>query len=459
MERFGKPIFLLAFFAILVQGLVFFNDKPDELLAIPLLLVLGGAASFFLRKGYYREDADFQVNIFLIAFSLRVLTGMIVYGWELSVVVGDEDASGYILGWKAASNWYVNGFDGFASDLAIVFFGKSNIGQSIIWGIPMYIAGGPSRLIVSVINSFAGSLLVIAIYRIARRIFGMDTAKIAAVMVTFWASIILLSASTSKEMLVILFEWTLLFLAIRNPKGLTVNDGLLSIPLFLGVFITRFYALYMVVAAYLIRIFISRRQHLVRNFLLGAAVSGAVMAFLGAGGVITRDFENLERRNTQVDAWRENVAQSTGTGVDIYSEMDNTSVAIPVATVYFFLAPFPWDIFGGTLRNSFAAVENILIMVILIIGFPALKIVFKDKLFEMAPIFVFCVLYAGLHIWGLSNVGLAWRHKQTVMPLFFILAAVGITQRRAGWNIIKSRLSRRRKEVVSVVPASWGRQV
>jgi hypothetical protein len=38
------------------------------------------------------------------------------------------------------------------------------------------------------------------------------------------------------------------------------------------------------------------------------------------------------------------------------------------------------------------------------------------------------VLYAGLQIWGLSNVGLAWRHKQTVMPLLFLLTALSLTK-------------------------------
>ena len=140
-------------------------------------------------------------------------------------------------------------------------------------------------------------------------------------------------------------------------------------------------------------------------------------------------------------------AESTGSGTDVYSEYEGTSVAIPVATVYFLFAPFPWEIFIGSLRNSFAVVENLVMIVILIIGFPALKIFFKDKFFEMAPIFVFCVLYAGLHIWGLANVGLAWRHKQTIMPMFFMLVALGITHRKQGLQIIGQRLTRKQNNL------------
>jgi hypothetical protein len=163
------------------------------------------------------------------------------------------------------------------------------------------------------------------------------------------------------------------------------------------------------------------------------------MIFLNAGGMITRDFDRLDRLNRNVESWREGMATQTGTGVEVYSEFESTTVAIPVATVYFFLAPFPWDALGGSLRNAFGAVENIFVYIILIMGFPAIKIFFKEKFVEMAPIFVFCGLYAGLHIWGLSNVGLAWRHKQTIMPLFFMLVAVAITHRRAAWSVLSSR--------------------
>jgi hypothetical protein len=52
----------------------------------------------------------------------------------------------------------------------------------------------------------------------------------------------------------------------------------------------------------------------------------------------------------------------------------------------------------------------------------------KERFYQILPILAFCTLYAGFQIWGLSNIGLAWRHKQTVMPLFFLLAALSLTK-------------------------------
>jgi len=444
MIKAGRIVFLLTFFALIVQSLIFFWESSDELMAIPLILILGGAGAFFLSKNIRDEDQQFQTDIFLWAFSIRLWTGMILYGWGLSELFGDEDASGYASGWRMAQTWYENGFDGFASSLSMVFFEQQNIGQALIWALPTFVAGGESRMIVSTVNSFAGALLVIVIFRMARHVFGSATARIAAILVAFWASNILLSAGTSKEMLVIAMEWAILYLLIRSPQGLTVRDGLVAIPAFLAVFIVRFYAVYILAAAVVFRFLISGKHNLVRNAVFGSVLVGSLMIFLSAGGAISRDFGRIERLNSGVNAWRVGTAQTTGSGVEIYSQYESTSVAIPVATVYFFLAPFPWEAFSGSGRNAFGAAENIFIIAILIIGFPAIKIFFKDNFVMLAPVFAFCALYAGMQIWGLSNVGLAWRHKQTVMPLFFMLAAVAIIQRKAGWQLLTGQADKKK---------------
>lgn len=151
--------------------------------------------------------------------------------------------------------------------------------------------------------------------------------------------------------------------------------------------------------------------------------------FLNANGSINKDFERFDRQTQSIDAWRTQVATSTNSGTNIYSEYkDNSIVAVSIATVYFFFAPFPWDIFAGSLRNSFAVVENIVLIFLFIIGFPSIKIFLKEKFYQLLPILTFCALYASLQIWSLSNIGLAWRHKQTVMPLLFLLAALSLTK-------------------------------
>ncbi|HEX8287404.1 MAG TPA: hypothetical protein VF556_05380 [Pyrinomonadaceae bacterium] len=395
---------------------------------IPLFLILGLAVPFILGKNPDKEDAEFQINIFYIAFCLRVLFGFILYGWDLGELFGDEDASGYIIGWQVAENWYKNGLDGFFPDIYKVLFGTQNIGQTVIWGAVMFIFGGASRMIASVINSFAGAVLVIVVYRLAKKLFDFQTAKITALLMTFWLSFILLSAGTSKEMLVICLEWSLLYVAVRNQKGLTQKDIILSALLMLVLYTLRFYAFYICAGALFVRAIIADKKYFARNSILGIILVSSLLFFLDANGVVNRDFSGLDAQNSQVDAWRTTVAKTTGSGTNVMSEYRGSILLIPVATLYFFFAPFPWQVIGGNMRTSFAAIENIVLIIFFVIGFPAIKIFFKERIYQVAPVLAFCVVYAGFQIWGLSNLGLAWRHKQTVMPLLFMLLALSITK-------------------------------
>ena len=426
--KHGKIIFFITFFSMIVLGTLFLYKKPDELMFIPLILILGLGTSFLLNKNVDKEDEEFQISIFFIAFSLRIWLGFVIYGFDMAKLFGDEDASGYLTGWVAAQNWYTNGIDGFISDIFRVLFKQLNTGQSVIWGIPMFIAGGPSRLIVSVINSYAGSILVLVVYRIAKKLFDFQTAKVSAMLVTFWLSMILLSAGTSKEIMVICLEWSILYLAIRNTKSFSQKDIWLAAPLMLILYTTRFYAFYMCIAAIFFRAIITNKKNFLRNSLLGFTLVASLLIFLNVTGAINKDFDRLDTQTQNVSTWRTSVAATTGSGTNVYAEYQGSPAAIPLATVYFFFAPFPWQVFDGSLRNSFAAVENIALIIFLVIGFPAIKIFFKERFQQLLPILVFCGLYAGFHIWGLSNLGLAWRHKQTVMPLLFLLLALSITK-------------------------------
>lgn len=420
---------MVTFLAIVAQSPFLFSGKPDELLFIPLALFFGLGTSFLLGKGKDNVEAEFEVSIFFIAFSLRLMLGVIIYGWDLSAIFGDEDSSGYMYGWTVALSWYKDGFDGFLYEIYRVVILEQNVGQSVIWGAFMFIAGAPSRMIVSVINSFVGSVLVIIVYRLAKKLFDFQTAKVAAILVTFWLSIVILSSGTSKEMMVICAEWSILYLALRNSRGLTQKDIILAAPIMLTLYTLRFYAFYMCAIALFFRAILTSKKNFARNSILGIMLVISLLGFLSASGAVNKDFERFDRQSEGMNAWRTNVAGSTGSGTDVYSEYKNNTIAgVPLATTYFFFAPFPWELFSGSLRASFAAAENIIIIFLFAIGFTSIKTLFKERFFQLLPIIVFCVLYAGMQIWGFSNVGLAWRHRQTIMPLFFLLAALSLTK-------------------------------
>lgn len=440
----GKFVFLATFFALILQSLYVFSNNSDEFMFIPFVLILGGATSFFLmhEKSQVKEDAEFQTNLFLWAFSLRLWAGIFFYGWNLSETIGDEDASGYMAAWTLAQNWYKFGLDGFLSDLYTISAVKMNVGQAFIWAIPTFIAGGPSRMIVSATNSFAGSLLVLIIFRLTKRLFNSDCARIAALLATFWPSFLLFSAGTSKEILFIFLSWTILYVTLRNQKRLSIKDGVLAAFFAFLVLTIRFYAFYMMVVAICFRFITASGKHLVRNLVLGVITIGVVIAFAASSGVFNRDYQRFEYQSQYMDNWRKGVSAETreGSGVNIYGSYESTNAAVAVAAAYFMFAPFPWEVFSGSTRNSFAAIENIVILFILMFSLKALRSFFRKNFLLILPVLIFCAMYAGFHIWAMSNVGLAWRHKQTIMPLLFMLVALSINQSSAAWAMVVKRL-------------------
>jgi hypothetical protein len=431
--RRGQLFFWFTFFALIVQS-VFLLDSGEEFMFIPLVLILGLATLYFFNREGDRTDVDFQIEIFFIAFSLRLWMGFILYGYGLAEGLGDEDASGYVGGWVLAQNWYNNGFDGFFSDFYSTLLGKQNNGQMMIWGLIMFVLGGPSRMVVSVTNSYAGALLVIVIYRLAKSLFNIQTAKFAAYLTAFWASLILFSAGTSKEILVIFLTWLLLYITVRSAKGLSRQDVMYSAPLLLVLYSIRFYAFYICGAALFIRAIASNRKNMVRNIAGGFFLVVTLLFLLSYSGALDRDREVYDRQNKIMVGWRKGVANQTGSGVDLFSEEGGevTVLGIPKLVAYFFFSPFPWEIGDGSLRRQIVILENLALILLLFAGFTGIKLFFRDNFFKLLPILSFCVLYAGLQIYSLSNIGLAWRHRQMIMPLFFLMSAFALLRRGTG---------------------------
>jgi len=439
--RRGLLFFWFTFFALIVQS-VFLLDSGEEFMFIPLVLVLGlGTLYFFNREGD-RTDVDFQIEIFFIAFSLRLWMGFILYGYGLTEGLGDEDASGYVGGWVLAQNWYNNGFDGFFSDFYNTLLGKQNNGQMMIWGLMMFVLGGPSRMVVSATNSFAGAMLVIVIYRLAKSLFNIQTAKVTAYLTAFWASLILFSAGTSKEILVIFLAWLLLYIAVRSAKGLSRQDAIVALPLLLILYSIRFYAFYISGAALFIRAIASNRKNMVRNIAAGFFLVASLLFFLNYSGALDRDKEVYDRQNKIMVDWRKGVANQTGSGIDLYTDEEGGEVGvlgIPKLVAYFFLSPFPWEIGDGSVRRQIVILENLALMLLLFAGFTSLKRFFRDNFFNLLPILTFCSLYSGLQIYALANIGLAWRHRQMVMPLFFMMAAFALLRTGRGETALSER--------------------
>jgi hypothetical protein len=429
--RIGNFLFWITFFAILIQSVFIFHTSED-FLAIPMVLAVALIVPLLIRRFSKSADVEFQIDIFLLALAMRLWVSLLLYSYGFSELIGDEDASGFATGWVRAQDWYITGIDGFLNDLASVFVEKQNVGQSVIWGVIAYIAGGPARLAISFFHCFVGSALVLVGYRLAKEYVSENIARSVAYFITFWASLLIFSAGTSKEILVIGIEWTLIMLAMRNPQGISIRDLFFAVPLFLVLYTIRFYAFYAVIAAYFMRAITGNRKNFVRNAFAGLILVIGLLVALESAGVITRDQVIYESRfeATNLQNWRRAAAGTAESGIVLDEDIEQGWLSIPVKTAYFFFSPFPWEIGQGTLRRQLAIIETVFLIVIFVAGFAGIKKLFAEKFFDLIPPLTFSIVYSGVHIITLTNSGLAWRHRQTIMPLIFIFAATGLAAAR-----------------------------
>lgn len=431
--RSGSLLFLVSVIAFSALGFILFPANP-QIMAVVVILGLGVLGSWLIQRTRDSSQDSIGIGLFLVAFTARLWVSYMLYGFGLSQVFGDEDATGWAGGWAYASRWTTLGIETIIPDIFNLFAGPlKHIGQLVVWGSVLYVIQEPSRLAVSAVNCFFGAMTVVVIYRLARKLFDEPAARIAAVFVLAWPSLVLLSASTSKEPLVIFLEWFLLYQALRTRDHPTVGRILTLLVCLFALYSMRSYAAYVCGIAILIYFLFSPSKHRVRGFAL-AIVLGLSGAFLLSQlGLLQKDIEFASVRLLDISDWRENVAATTGSGITVYDTSTElgTITSIPVAVAYFLFAPFPWDLGRGSLRNQLLMFEVLLFYGILFFGFwGGVKVAVRERWAELQPLLVFVILYASIQLLGLSNIGLAWRHRQTIMPLFLILSAVGFALRR-----------------------------
>src|SRR5262245_55327686 len=168
-----------------------------------LLGWLGGLSLLFSSRN--REEARIQVRLFLCAFAIRFAVSVVVYHFGFVRVLGDEDSSGWAGGVGLQRKWVQQGVDVF--DLPAVLLGAfegHHRGYLYLLGTLFYFTDLPYRLAAAALNGFFGALTVALVYRVARALFSPWVAVRVGWWCCFFPSLIIWSAQTVKEPVIIL---------------------------------------------------------------------------------------------------------------------------------------------------------------------------------------------------------------------------------------------------------------
>lgn len=413
---------------------------PDLPFGLSLIVVLTLFGIMMLSTtATHRQTLAYQRKLFLAAIALRFLTSLLLYQFGAVNVLKDEDASGWVVGVFLHEEWERKGIGIFdlPQVLAETLDGKHR-GYYYLLGVLFHLTDVPARLPAAALNCFFGAFTVVMVYRIARSVFTEKISRRAGLWACLFPSMIIWSAQTLKEPVVIFLETIALYGCIRlKLAGFSVRHLTVCALAILLVIPFRFYAAYIAGAAVLLTLILpqfSRRKITIGS---GLAIAGLVIPLIIASGVLVKHEAIMERFDLQgIQRYRRNLATGEGGGSGVNTGFDmNTPTGFGLATAvgaaHLLLAPFPWQLGGGSVRMLLTLPELLVWWWLFFLALiPGLRYAVRKCPSEIMPLLIFIGGLGFLYSVTFGNVGLAYRHRAQLLPWLLILASVGLEIRR-----------------------------
>ncbi|MCS6806073.1 MAG: hypothetical protein RMM98_13070 [Acidobacteriota bacterium] len=406
------------------------------------LLLLGSVALAARQLSY--QAFEFELRLFFVAFVLRFAMSLMIYQFGLVEVLKDEDASGWWRGHDLYRAWTAQGlglFDLPAAMAQAFDFGVGrNRGYFYMLGGFFYLTGIATRMAAAALNGFFGALTVVLVYRIARSL----ASDWVAVRVGWWScffpSLIIWSAQTIKEPVIIFLQTLALYACVQLKRehisptyiGLCIAAGVLLIPF-------RFYAAYVVIVAVLVTLLLPRINEGKLTISTGLILAVLLGGLVSVTGILSLQEAELQRRGYDlryVEKFRYHAsAGRLGTGSGVKSDFDLETptgfvMGAAFGGVHLLLAPFPWQFGGGSVRMMLTAPEMVVWWWLFFVGvLPGLWYVVRHRWPEVLPLLIFVAGLGLLCSIAFGNIGLAYRQRAQLLPWLLIFAMVGLEQR------------------------------
>src|SRR5215212_5459773 len=373
-----------------------------------------------------RDEKTFLFRLFLVGLMVRIVLASVIYLGHMEEFFGGDANTYDVFGQSLLQGLY-------GDDYHMQKYQSFIASGAGAWGMLYLVAGvyqvvGRNILAVQLVNASIGAATGIVVYYTAMSLFNnLRAAKLAALLVTFFPSLILWSSQALKDGLIILALAMSILATLRLMEKISFGWVLVLTVSLLTLLSLRFYIFYMMTAAvagsFIMGMKTLNAQTFVQRFVAVAAI-GLAFTWFGvlqyAGNQFDR-FANLK----QIQLSRKDQA-TAGSGfaqdVDI-STTEGALTVIPLGVVYLLFAPFPWQF--STLRQSITLPE----MIVWWLAFPLLVMgmwySIKHRLRQVSPIVIFTTMLTLVYSVFQGNVGTAYRQRSQLLVFYFIFVAVG----------------------------------
>jgi hypothetical protein len=392
--------------------------------AVLLSMLLAGVVGYFV----YRDKAEgsFLLQLFAWGLLIRMLVATGIFMYNMQEFFGGDANTYDFFGFAQMKAWQG---DTFYKAIADRFMG----GQASAWGMVnlisvVYTIIGRNTLAIQFVNSIMGSATAILVFYCAQHVYkNTRVARIAAICVAFFPSLVLWSAQGLKDAPIVFFLVLAILASLRLNEKLSIKYAVILVVALFSILSLRFYVFYMIAVAigggFIIGFQKFTPTNFARQFIVLVLV-GLSLTYLGVTRYATQQFDrfgNLEAlQRSRLDLSR--AGSGFGQEVDVSTTQGAIST-IPVGLVYLLFAPFPWQLVS--LRQSITFPE----MIIWWLSFPLLVLgiwySIRYRLRQIAPILIFTTMLSIAYSIFQGNVGTAYRQRAQLLVFYFIFVAVG----------------------------------
>lgn len=415
----NKILALSTFVILLVISVVVY---PNGFLAILVCVPFIAATLFAIRK--FDLNSNLLVQIFLVAFLLRILAATFIYSFDLQYFFGEDSLVHEFHGFTKYEVW--------AGYKEAPYYLKD---WAKPWGLHSLIAAvytviGRNPLAIQFISCAAGAATAVLTYFCTFSVFkNYRAAKVAGIFVAVFPAMIIWSAQIMKDGFMVFLVILCIYLLIKLQEKFTVPIILLLILTLFGILTLRFYVFYFALFT-CVGSFIFGSERVVANNLKLTVVIGVIVLVLSYTGVATIGKEQIERLSDleSIQYSRSTLARDASSGFSGDTDIRTVSgalTAFPVGLTFLLLAPFPWSF--GSLRSALPLPEMLVWWVSVPFIFTGFKYTFLNKFKKAIPILLFTVTLTIVYALFQTNVGTAYRQRTQIQVFLFIFIAVGWT--------------------------------
>jgi len=257
-------------------------------------------------------------------------------------------------------------------------------------------------------------------------------------MVCFFPSMIIWSSMTIKEPIVLCLETFALYNCLCLRKSRFSFRSIFSCivaTLLLPPF--RFYAAWMVGMISVFSFFVpdwSQARPQMRSFYKLLAVFLLPFLLFGSYVFLSRQLQNEKFDTNYIQSYRTGLTmggEKYGANTGVINPFDTSTphglvLGTAFGAVHLLLAPFPWQLGGASLRMAFTLPELLYWWYIFFREVvPGTLYVLRNRLSDTWPLFFFLAAFGVLYSAMFGNVGLVFRHRAQLLPIFLVLGAFG----------------------------------